>query len=702
MNFAKGVSMKSLTAFFEKYSLTPSQKAAVAKLETFIDAPNNVQNVFLLKGFAGTGKTFITKGLTEYLQMIGRAFILTAPTGKAAKVISQKTLCQAFTIHKTIYSLCADGVVEYKDDIDTTFKFYMRISVNEDSDNTIYIVDEASMISNVYGSLEFIKFGSGYLLQDFISYVNIDCNDHNKKIIFIGDNAQLPPVGMNFSPALDKKYLTGKFGLLVEEMELTDVVRQKSTSGILKNSLSIRQALEKETFNHLEIDVESYSDVVHKEHEDFLSTYLRQCNDPTDQETIVIAYSNASIKEYNDKIREHFFPGNINNIVKNDKILVTANNVNYDIFISNGDFGIIRAISDKSETRTVKKSNINETLSFRDAIILFEEPSGRFREVTCKIIENILYSELPSLTSNQHKALYIDFMIRHPKLKANTKEWIDELRIDPYFNALRIKFGYAITCHKAQGSEWKNVFLNCRTHQNRLSKEYFRWLYTAITRASGHLFVLDEPHISMFSRLQKDNYASDVAKIINIREEDEISTSKTDQYSNSIEDAIYTKTKSILSQNNIGIEKINRHQFCEVYTLKHDNETCDIKIFYNKKNKITKIYSDNANAFARSASDLLKTLENTVIFYPTKDIKSFSEDFLEEYYKQINKAVSPHDIEIVDIEHLNYLEKYTFRRKNEISIINFHYNRKKQFSEFLPSNDSSIELSNLILSLLRE
>ncbi|AJC85419.1 AAA domain protein [Campylobacter peloridis] len=693
--------MEKLTSFFEKYNLTQSQKAAIEKLETFIDTPSNNQNVFLLKGFAGTGKTFITKGLTEYLKIIGRAFILAAPTGKAAKVISKKTLCEAFTIHKTIYSLKENSIVEYKDKLDKTFKLYMNLRVNEDADNTIYIIDEASMISDKYNSHEFIKFGSGYLLQDLINYINIDCNDHNKKVIFIGDNAQLPPIEMNFSPALDKNYLVSKFGLLVDEIELTEVVRQKSTSGILKNSLPIRQALKKEIFNQLEIDVKSYNDVTHEEHENFLKAYLRQCNNPTDQNTIIIAYSNASVKEYNNKIREHFFPGNINNIVVNDKILVIANNTNHEIFISNGDFGIIQKISSKSETRTIRHGNINETLNFRDAVIVFEQLNGQFYSITCKIIENILYSEQPNLTSNQYKALYIDFLIRHPKLKPNTKEWQDALKADPYFNALRIKFGYAITCHKAQGSEWKNVFLNCKTHQSQLCKDYFRWLYTAITRASDKLFVFDEPHISMFSKLQKDIYISNTTKTISIDKKSEHDTSKITQSPSNIEEAIYLKVKDILNQNKISIEKINHHQYCEIYTLKYSNEVCNIKIIYNSKNKITKIYSNDTNILAKLVENLLKVLENTIIFNPVKDIKPFNEDFLEEYYNFINKIISPHGIEITNIEHLYYLEKYTFKYKNEISIINFYYNNKKQFSRSQPSNNSSIKLSNFILSLLQ-
>lgn len=699
------MSTSNLSLFFRKYNLTNSQSELVNKLEAFIDAPNSSQNIFLLKGYAGTGKTFITKGLTEYLKEIRRTFILAAPTGKAAKVIANKTQNEAYTIHKTIYS--TNDVKEYKEnESDKTYKFYFDLRVNEDPNNTIYIIDEASMISNVYGEPEFFRFGSGFLLQDLLKYINIDCNDHNKKIIFIGDNAQLPPIGMNFSPALDNQYLTKTFNLLVNEYELTEVVRQKNDSGILKNTVPIRKSLVALTFNQLDIET-NYNDVSHVEHEDFLNTYLKESEYKIDPDTIVIAFSNASVKEYNDKIRENYFPGNANNIVVNDKILVTSNNANYEIFISNGDFGIVQEVSYKPEVKQIVTKNgiINETLYFRDVSILFYSLNGIPYSIKCKIIENLLYSDKPNLSSNEHKALYVDFMMRHPHLKANTKEWKDALKKDPYFNALKIKFGYAITCHKAQGSEWKNVFLNCKTHQSVLSQSYFRWIYTAITRTSEKLFTLDEPHFTPFTKMQQHNLPVQQpieTKIVDesINHESSVQTA----LSGSIEDAIYLETKILLDQSDIKITDTTHNQYCEQYTLEYNNETCRIKINYNGKNKITKISAIETNTLAKLAEFSLKPLENKTLFLTNitdnKNQFIFAENFLEEYYNAILNVISNHDIEIIQIEHFNYLERYTFKQNNEVSIIDFYYNGKKQFTRSQPQNNSSIELSKLILSLL--
>jgi len=252
--------MISLRSFFTKYNLTDSQSKLVQKLETFISSKDS--SIFLLKGYAGTGKTFITKGLTEYFREIKRNYILAAPTGKAAKVISQKTKSAAYTIHKTIYTL--KNPIEYMQNLekeDKTYKFYFSVAVNEDSNDTVYIIDEASMISDIYNEMEFIRFGSGFLLRDLMHYINLDCNDHRKKIIFIGDNAQLPPVGMSFSPALNKQYILENFGFRAEEFELTDVVRQEKDSGILKNTLPIRKSLENKVFNTINFDT-SFHDTV--------------------------------------------------------------------------------------------------------------------------------------------------------------------------------------------------------------------------------------------------------------------------------------------------------------------------------------------------------------------------------------------------------------------------------------------------------
>lgn len=297
----------SIQDAFAGYKLTNGQAELVTQIERFL--ASNTESVFLLKGYAGTRKTFITKGLTEYFRATGRNYVLAAPTGKASKVIASKTQSPAYTLHKTLYAF--DNMAEYLDeDIEgtETFKFYAKLAVNTLSVDTVYIVDEASMVADIYQEAEFFRFGSGYLLTDLFEFVNLDHNDHRKKVIFIGDDAQLPPVSMSFSPALDAEYLLRHHRVRCSEYELSEVVQQKAQSGILANAQPLRQSLQSKVFNRLTMDL-AYPDVEKVEHQALLQRYLDSCSGKINGESIIIAHSNADVSDYNRQIREHFFPG---------------------------------------------------------------------------------------------------------------------------------------------------------------------------------------------------------------------------------------------------------------------------------------------------------------------------------------------------------------------------------------------------------
>jgi ATP-dependent exoDNAse (exonuclease V) alpha subunit len=285
--------------------------------------------------------------------------------------------------------------------------------------------------------------------------------------------------------------------------ELTEVVRQKADSGVMHNSLKLRESLKEGDFNQLTIDFE-YPDVEKVSHENTINNYLESCDGKINNESIVIAHTNVAVADYNRRIRESFFP-NSSEITHGDKVMAVNNSHAYGFFIYNGDFGIVKDILSDTERRviTLKKENkesneIEKTLislSFKKVLIEFIEFDGVPRLVEANIPEFLLYNDNPKLTSDERKALYIDFSIRHPKLKANTLEFKKTLKSDPYFNALWLKYGYAITCHKAQGSEWDHVFVNCKTSQGQQrSAAYFRWLYTAVTRTSEKLYLMDPPN----------------------------------------------------------------------------------------------------------------------------------------------------------------------------------------------------------------
>lgn len=497
---------------FEGHQLTTNQETLVLELEAFLGAKD--EHVFILSGHAGTGKTFITKGLSEFLATAGRQCVLTAPTGKAARVIMQKSGRLATTIHKKIYSM--DDIREYKvDELDgsETYKLYAELEVNDDADNAVYVVDEASMVSDVYSEGEFFRFGSGKLLSDLMKYVNLDHNDHAKKVIFIGDSAQLPPVGMNFSPALDYRYLTKTFGVTTaRRFELSQVVRQDANSGILSSANTLRDALSKKIFNNLSLPAEAPDVAVCPGSVDLISGYIAASGSKVNDVAMIIASSNADVASFNEQVRRRLFPEK-EDVTQGDKLVVVMNCIVEGIGINNGDLVYVTHVkgapesklvtlrSKNSSTGTVEETKV--TLQFRDVEIGFRNPSGEVIRANVKIVESLLYSNHPNLNSDETKALYIDFKRRNPHLPEGGKELRDALRSDPYFNALRVKFGYALTCHKAQGSEWPTVFVNCSTHHtNPRTEEYFRWLYTAITRASSQVCLLNPPRLSPWKNLR--------------------------------------------------------------------------------------------------------------------------------------------------------------------------------------------------------
>lgn len=705
----------TLKETFSKYTLTTGQSSLIDELDKFL---SDKTPCFLLKGYAGTGKTFMMKGLTDFLTATKRSFKIAAPTGRAAKVISQKTKHKAYTIHKTIYS--SKDIKEFKakdEDGTETFKFYYELKNNDEPSNTIYIIDEASMLSNVYSEGEFFRFGSGFLLNDLIKHINPDSNDHRKKIIFIGDNAQLPPVNMNFSPALDENYLKENCGLTSKEFELTEVVRQEAESGILHNATKLRKSLKENVFNQL--DIETYfKDITRTKYEELLPKYLQSCNNRIDEETIIIAYSNSSVKEYNDFVRNHFFP-NQNLITVSDKVILLGNNYNYpQMELLNGDFGIVKEVAPTNEIRTVslkRKNKKEETievsvpLTFRNVTITFTDEDFKKHDIECKIIENLLYSHQRDLSSDELKALYIDFKIRNQKLKAGTKEFKDALRSDKYFNSLRIKFGYAVTCHKAQGGEWTNTFLNCKTSMGYFNSSYFRWLYTGITRAKQNLFTIDEPHFSIASNIQPP-------KIENIQPREDILELNTEisetelpfDFSNQTAflKHIYLTISECLKDENVNISDIRHTSYLEHYTFSQGNEIAVFKINYNSHNKITTIQKPvNSTEFTENIYTKLTRLQNKtiVIAEPETDETEFEfeQAFQKEFYENLMEKLQPFHFQIAKIEHKQYHEIYEIKKNGFTATYKFWYDGKFKFkkTEIIPSRTTGLveEINELLL-----
>lgn len=426
------------------------------------------RSAFLLRGYAGTGKTSLVSALIQSLPAMRVNCVLLAPTGRAAKVLSSYSKRQAFTIHKKIYMTATDA----------SGQLHMVRAINKYT-HTLFIVDEASMIG-----VE--PTGSQHsLLEDLIDYVY---DGNHCRLMLIGDTAQLPPVGQSESPALDARYLKSVYALNVSDGELTEVVRQQKHSGILDNATSLRSFIA-DMMPHDEASLPLFStasDVVNLPATDLMDTLNREYDSANLEDVVVITRSNKRANLYNQGIRASvlFREEEVN---AGDYLMVVKNNyfwLDQDSsigFIANGD--IIEVLSVR---------NIQEIYGFRfaDATLRFVDyPDEQTHD--CKIMLSTLYSESPSLTAEEQERLYTTVMEDYADLP-NKSDRLRELRQNPYYNALQVKFSYALTCHKTQGGQWPTVIIDAGFMPPDMvfDRDYLRWLYTAFTRATERIYLL--------------------------------------------------------------------------------------------------------------------------------------------------------------------------------------------------------------------
>lgn len=476
-------------------TLSVDQQEALKRIESFLFSPD--KNCFILKGYAGTGKTYLLKGLIDYLTGCDKNTRIMAPTGRASMVINDKVgLDIARTIHGTIYDM------EHILFNEETFKYYFALKSNIQTIDTVYIIDESSMVSDKHNEGEFLSFGTGYLLKDLISFIDIE---HRKgaKIIFIGDNAQLPPIGMEFSPALNGDYLEDQYGLVVDDFEMKKIIRQQEDSGILSSATYFRDCLEINDYK--QFDLKESDDIEPLNTDNFTKRYLEVISSEGQNNSVIITSTNNQALIYNSNIREKFFPGN--DYIQKGDILINTKNNGSDIFkIYNGQFLKVVDVEEKTESRTIrfykrggKGRVVEENLVFRNIVVKIINGNNKGESIKCKIIDSLLNSNSPSLKSDEQQALYVDFQKRNDDVKVGSEEFRMRMIKDEYLNAFQVKYGYAVTCHKAQGGEWDNVFVDFSIFMKVLSREGFRWCYTAITRAKKRLFAIDLKEYSCLS-----------------------------------------------------------------------------------------------------------------------------------------------------------------------------------------------------------
>ena len=718
----------SIYKHFQNLTLSPDQENALRKVEAFL---NNPAQVFMLKGYAGSGKTTILKGIVEYLDSVEKDFALMAPTGRAAKVIREKTGQEAFTIHKSIYSFEEMMEIEEGD----SFYYYYKIRNNVDVANKIFIIDEASMVSDAKSEGEFFRFGTSHLLSDLISYSRVAQKNVNSKIIFVGDPCQLPPVGDKSSKAFDANYLKERFNLSSEEAEMREVKRQGGESGILKAASKIRKSISYGFFNDFNLSSNG-KDIFNPEYETFLDTWQN-----AESPKIIIASKNKTCLELNLQIREQRFGNSNLPAQKSDIVIMGSNNYRKGIF--NGEFAVINEVSNTVTQRTIAlRGKGPVTLTWRDIELVFPDAESSNKMVRGKMLENFFYGD-NYLKPEETQALYVDFTTRHKDLKPKTEEFKMAIMQDEYFNCLMMKYGYAVTCHKAQGGEWDNVFtvwdhdntsnFNCFIDKQRKAgkthQDYFRWAYTAVSRASKNLFAVNPPYFNSYSTMTilEESVINSLNEISEHQVQLEVIELENDLLKQLSEFGLLLQVIQ-LQDHFIKLRHAVRKQYIEIvgwekkgyevrYKFQRENSFFSGKTSINGQNEFKNplIFLpalSNDEAIFKEVEILWKKLPNVTIKRNTIEtiLEKIEFDFDQEerfpftrnLFDDLEVLLSKERISIENLEHFQYKERYTFKRNQESAVIDFEYNNSGFFGRVIPILKliSSQSLLNIIVQAL--
>ncbi len=702
----------SIFNHFKHLNLSQGQDTALIKLELFLNSP---EQVFMLKGYAGTGKTTLLKGLIDYLESTSITYSVMAPTGRAAKVLRDKT-GKGVTIHKSIYNFQKLVSIQKDSDDDAEHSFHYFFPINELNDEGhVIIVDESSMISSKESNHELFTFGTNILLNDLLTFSKIATSKN--KIIFVGDPAQLPPVGDSNSFALNDSYFTD-LGYRVAQFELTEIKRQGNNL-ILSNSQKIRDLLQTDKRSVLEFDFDNDS-FIKTRAEDFVSHFIYEFPKPDIGNGVIISFSNSQCYHYNMAIRERIFPNQFD-IVAGDLVLINSNNYHtYGVELFNGDIAkvihvhntlvsqsapVYCSIGGKKEKKIIK-------LDFRKIVIRIPNHAD---DIECYIIDSLLHSVNRDLSIDDMKAMYINFMIRFkdeqkrrletglPSYKVGSDEFRQALKNDPFFNSIRVKFGYAITGHKAQGGEWDKVFVDYSGRVS-LKNDPLRWCYTATTRGVNTVFASNAPHFGKLAKFKITNIGT-----IGTLPKDAVSFDgvNTSPFHNN--DAHKCKSLKFwelaqkLENTDYSIKDVQSlGGFQERYTISKD----DVEIILDGLHKGSGHFVDPFN-IVNSVDDFIKTDLLRIVNEPIKQVFYFAYEpelaFLKELHSMMCSICDELDISITNISKGQMHVNYYLITTSICSYLQFYYNDKNQLTTAMPKTfkcENDVKLQSLIKKLL--
>ncbi len=665
--------------------LIQSQQSAVAAFRKFLE---DGEQVFMLKGAAGTGKTTLVTEFLKILEERKREYGLMAPTGRAAYILGSKTGKPAFTIHRNIYGLSklTSTSQNKEDEDDGGLHLRFGLKPNTDSLNAVYIVDESSMISDNYSENEAFSFGSGCLLTDLFEFAR------GRKIVLVGDYAQLPPVGMNFSPALDKDYIEAKFSCKVVEFMLREVMRQSAGSVMLSNASKIRDAVERKSF--IEFSLDKGDDSI-AENIDLLSPYYLLSENTPSIKAAVIAYSNKQALDYNLAIRRHYYGDMAPRLKAGDLLMIYRNNYAHEYELFNGNIVQVEACQPDSEmtTRNIRvklgKNRIEQVeLRFRRATICFAV-RGKRVSLNVMLLDNFLDDSSGSVGGLLARALIVDFNNRLPqniksresgirrllrskeKLTTEQQELCDEyvtlLHKDPYYNAIICKYGYALTCHKAQGGEWENVFVDMCRFGGTANEDYFRWAYTALTRASKRVWHFRSPDFNYISNL----VVEEIKPSANI---------KISNYSaeGNFCDLRFERLTTLAMQNGLSVSEDRSKPYQHIITFSDKNGAkATFQLWYKAKGYSSKdvLLSSTSEELTALCTPLIDASYAPEIVPFSAPERPFAEKLVNFVKSQINEV----GIQLLDITQANYQDVFHLKTDG-IAQIGLSYTAKGNYT----------------------
>ena len=646
------------------------QKECFDNIVSFLSSPKH--QIFILKGYAGTGKTTMIEFITNYLDSEKKNYHLMAPTGRAAKVLSSKlTRKKAFTIHKSIYEFDKVKIDEENNELRFVFPIKSHDKI------AVCIVDESSMISSLKVDSDLYQFGTGNLLEDLLNFANLY---QGGKIIFIGDPMQLPPVNDNQSNALNEAYFEN-LNLTVRSFLLTDIIRQEKESAILQNSMAIRSLYLNDERNEFKL-IKQEGEVETIAINDVVDSYIKSSDN-----SAIICYSNNQVSIYNKEIRKKLFPDR-DSISVGDKLMIVRNMYLNECELMNGDMVTVVDVCDDTVTQSApvwkvidrEKRKITVNLVFRRVTIKTEDGI----KLSLYIIETLLENNNATLTVDEFKALYINTLMRirqtHPQTSISDETMATLVAHDEFYNAAHVKYGYAFTCHKSQGGEWENVYVDFYKRTG-LDNHTLRWKYTAITRASKRLWCSNLPDITPLSKL----------KITGIVKTTKVS-SKALSFAN-IPDtpfhdatvplgvkAKYWSIQDHLKDTYYKIIDVRSAHYRDSYILDSPFGKIRMDCIYNSAGLVTRYECSPMNNELISIFEQEDNIEFSINYVP-------SLPSLAALYHKLLSACDELDITITNIEEGNYKVTYYLRATGHYAALNFNYNAKGFISYVNPVSD---------------